>query len=679
MLRRFPLLVLGPLLLAAVDCSGSDTAASGAKPATSVVVFGPREQTDLTPYPSDRYTVADASTPTGLRVDISANTTADALLASYPMSADELSTLDGFSPVGGVIVKFSTAIDPRGLVQLPDADPPVLDPIRNANDYKGADSPLLLVDVDPASPDVGKTIGIVPTYFGQAKDDYYTVDEFSLIATPAVPLAPGRRYALVVTNKLLAADDTPVGRSADMDALILHPGDDYGHELSDALDVIVEHTGVAKKDVMGATVFTTATVQDGIIAMGKQRRAAAPPTATAPWTIETAFAAPDKRVRFRATYNAPEYRKPRTTGQPLAFADGKWETGTDGAPKVQKTVDLETFLAFSDATQSGKRPVVIYQHGLGGDKDGCWGTADRLSGVGDKGVAVFAIDSPEHGSRAVGATNTLTSVYAFFGIDPDTQEFDIERARDNFRQMASDQLELVRFIETLGSLDVLPLDANGNPAPDGVPDLDLSKILYIGHSFGSVQGPTIFALAPEITAATWNVGGDGLMMLLRDSNTFNIVVKGFVPAGTPYGAVARFMAATQAIVDPGDPLNFARYANAEALDGVTGWQPRDLLLQEVDNDTIVPNSTAEALARAAGMQLEHKVHDVSGMTTVSGATTGNGPNGSTAVLSQFDKIEGGKQATHGELIFSPEAQDQYVGFFNSALKNAHATVAPSYP
>ncbi|MEB2311271.1 MAG: alpha/beta fold hydrolase [Sorangiineae bacterium] len=667
-------LALGAAL---VGCSGGEEASP--RPASSVVLYGPRAETELTLYPSDRYTATDPATRTGRRVEITPETTADELIERYPVAAEELSAMDGFSPTGGVFVRLSAPIDPRGLVELPDADPPVLGPVRDANDYAGADSPLLLVDVDPSSPEQGSVVGLVPTYYAQAKDDYYTTDEYTLLATPAVPLASHRRYALVVTDRLLAADGTPVGRSPDMHELLERPSDDYGRELRDALELVSESTGVSRRHVVGATVFTTASVEDGVVAMAKQHRAAAPPAETAPWSIETPRTAPDTRVRFRATYAAPEYRKPRAPGESLAFAHGKWTLGADGAPIAEKTVDLEAFLAFSDATRSGPRPVVIYQHGLGGDKDGCWGTTQRLAGVGPDGVAVFAIDSPEHGSRAKGETNVINSVYGFFGIDAESNDFDIERARDNFRQMASDQLELVRFIRSLASLDLLPLDPSGNPDPDGVPDLDVSRIFYIGHSFGSVQAATLLAVAPEVTAATLNVGGAGLMMLLRDSNTFNLVVKGFVPPGTPYGAVARFMAATQAIVDPGDPLNFARYMAGEPLDGVAEWTPRDVLLQEVHADSIVPNSTTEALARAFGMQLEHEVHPISGMSVASAPLTGNGPNGATMVVSQFDRIEGGKLATHGELIFSPEANAQYVGFFRSALGAAHATVGPAYP
>src|SRR5262249_25134408 len=163
------------------------------------------------------------------------------------------------------------------------------------------------------------------------------------------------------------------------------------------------------------------------------------------------------------------------------------------------------------------------------------------------------------------------------------------------------------------------------------------------------------ALAPEITQAVWNVGGDGLMALLRDSGTFGILVDALKPPGTSDGALARFFAATQAIVDPGEPLNYARFGTEEALPGVPAWPPRDILLQEVINDSIVPNSTSEALARAAGLVLIDPIVPISGVASAPAPVTGNLPSGATGAISQFDVVNGDELATHGELIFSPEA------------------------
>ena len=642
-------------------CSDDWVPAPLAAPGQVEALYGVAAETQLTPYPSNRYTVADTTTATGLRVHIGPDNTSDLLVSGYGTTIDQLNTMDGFSTCGGVAVGFSGPIDIRGIVTDEEADPPITDPVRDASDYKAADAPFVLVNVDPSSPERGEAVGLVPRWWAQPKDSYYLIDEFTIVAQPARPLAPGTRYVFAVTRGLKAASGGPVVRSRETEALLGgSPGDAYAEEVHAALDELEVSLGVRRDDVALATVFTTATVHADVVEMAKAARAAPPPGLASPWEVETPMA-DDARIRFKAAFETPEYRRPAP--------DGKWII-ENGRPVAQATVPLEVFLAFSNGARSGPRPVVIFGHGLGGDKDGGWGTAERLS---ELDAAVFSIDSPEHGSRSSDPDNPLTATFGFFGVDAETQVFDIGRARDNFRQMASDQLELVRFIRTLGGLDLLPAGA-----PDGTPDLDVSRILYIGHSFGSVQGPTIFALAPEITQAVWNVGGDGLMALLRDSGTFGILVNGIKPPGTPDGALARFFAATQAIVDPGEPLNYARFGTEVALPGVTGWAPRDILLQEVINDSIVPNSSSEALARAAGLAQIDPIVPISGVSSAPAPVTGNLPSGATGAISQFDVVNGDELATHGELIFSPEARAQYVEFFRTGLAAPHATIISPY-
>ena len=651
------------LSCAVLGCGDDAIVPEGAPPSV-VAIYGEAATTELTPYPSNRYTVA-ADTATGLRVDIPDSSPDLVNGPELASTVAELEEMNGFSTTGGVYVTFDGPIDVTGIAPPPDDDGTFDGELADALTYTEPSSPLILVDVDPASPNRGQAVGLVPTYWEQPADDFYIRDEYSLIAQPAVPLRPGTRYLFVVTDALKAADGTVVGRAPLMDELLEGKTESaYADEVRAGIDELAQSLGVGKGRIVLATSFTTATVTDEMLALAESIRGSAPPELVEGWTVETPLA-PDGRIRFRGVYRANEYRQP--------LPDGRFVISSDGVPEAQGTEDLEVFMAVSDATTSAPRPVVIFGHGLAGDKDGVWGAAERLASL---NAAVFAIDSPYHGSRAAEGSSELDYVFKFFGIDdtdPDNPTFVIGRARDNFRQMAADQLELVRLIGTLSDLDILP---EGNP--DGIPDLDTSRILYIGHSFGAVQGATIFALAPEITHATWNVGGAGLMTLLRDSNTFSLIVNGLRPEGVADGAVARFMAMSQAIVDPGDPLVYAPYAVREEPAGVPGWVPREILLQEVVDDTIVPNSSTRALARAAGLELIDPIDPVSGLPTRTGPVTANLPEGVTGAMSQFDTIYGGELATHGELYFSPEGRAQYVDFFATGLAEAHATIEPAY-
>ena len=58
--------------------------------------------------------------------------------------------------------------------------------------------------------------------------------------------------------------------------------------------------------------------------------------------------------------------------------------------------------------------------------------------------------------------------------------------------------------------------------------------------------------------------------------------------------------------------------------------------------------------------------------------TANLPEGVTGAMTQFDTINGGDLAVHGELYFSEEGRGQYVHFFETGLANEHATIKPSY-
>ncbi|HEY3838469.1 MAG TPA: Ig-like domain-containing protein, partial [Bryobacteraceae bacterium] len=82
--------------------------------------------------------------------------------------------------------------------------------------------------------------------------------------------------------------------------------------------------------------------------------------------------------------------------------------------------------------------------------------------------------------------------------------------RDCLRQTVVDLLQLVRVIQ--GGLD---LDG------DGVPDLDGTRIYYVGQSYGAIYGTVLNAVEPGIRAAVLNVGGGSVADIERWSPGFS--------------------------------------------------------------------------------------------------------------------------------------------------------------
>ena len=329
------------------------------EPATVVALYDASPKSELHPYPSNRYTRQDPSSPTGLRVDINDKNTADEYALASPDALAQLNELDGFSPIGGISLKFSGSFKIEGLGIDEYDDPPVTGPILDAAEFTKEGSQFYLINVDPDSKDEGKLVGLVPWVFRQKKDDFWLFDEYTAILQPAVPLDGGTRYAFIATRELTAFDGTPVGASKDTLALLNDPPEtEYAQQVQDALPTIEAAAGVEVDDIALATVFTVGNVHTELDALATARRAADAPDVSTAWSVETPQVMDgDRRVRFVGNYVSPEYRRPAP--------NGKFEFDDKGVAKPQKDVDLEAFVAFSDGDKSGPRPVVIYGHGLG--------------------------------------------------------------------------------------------------------------------------------------------------------------------------------------------------------------------------------------------------------------------------------------------------------------------------
>ncbi|MCZ7587007.1 MAG: hypothetical protein M5R36_28700 [Deltaproteobacteria bacterium] len=128
------------------------------------------------PYPNNIYTVADGSSPTGLRVNIDGQTTAPVggTVRGLPFLRDAINTLDGFSTAGDLYVRVD---DEPDRLTYPDKSAPA------------ADDSVRLVVSDPDDPHYGEQVALNVSWHKGV-----------LWAQPWTPLRERTRYLLIVTR-----------------------------------------------------------------------------------------------------------------------------------------------------------------------------------------------------------------------------------------------------------------------------------------------------------------------------------------------------------------------------------------------------------------------------------------------------------------------------------------------
>lgn len=289
-------------------------------------------------------------------------------------------------------------------------------------------------------------------------------------------------------------------------------------------------------------------------------------------------------------------------------------------------------------------PVIIYQHGIFGDRTDSLAVANRMAAA---GFVTVAIDLPLHGvmpTDLVGATpmqglllgaqdvaanettiGTATVAERHFGLTRNGAKFEpaaistdadfngsgslffnlvhLQTARDNLRQAVMDLLNLNA---SLASID---LDNNA-----GTTDIDVSQVHYIGHSLGGIVGTTFVATnnlngttvnlngnasLPLITETVLGMPGSGIPRLLEASASFGPSIKGPLTASQAAGGFGltensesynQLFYVFQGALDSADPASFA-----QAMSQVPGALAKYMVIESI-GDRVVPNSATSPLA-----------------------------------------------------------------------------------
>ena len=615
------------------------------------------------PFPSDLYIEDDGTivdTLPGLEAQVPGQT--DAVEAA-------LAGMRGFGRTSGILFRIDgpREVDPdTGEVSAAQIDEESLPRTNEAS--MEADSSAQIVDLD-ALP--GEPVR-VPCRAGYQDDrPAGSLRRPVLVVSPArgFVLKEGHRYAALLTRTLTTAGSRlRVEPSDDFRAIRdgVRRGDPLAARYGEAVDEVVAKAGVAKEAIVALTVFTTQSGSSELLLMRDSIGALAPPVIS--W--DPAEVAPMAAALFTADPAAPGataslddwlgspaklpdgsddpagdqptgkahdalaamatgvFRAPNFLWRsPKGFSDPLHRTftrGPDGAPvpnPEEPTAKVWVTIALPKAAPppSGY-PVVIVQHGLGGDRLFLLSLANTFA---KHGWATAAIEATTFGARA-DHTNDVVDQKSRFGWSgsaayggPDGfvdelagplalfgQIVQFGAARDQIRQSAIDVGALTEVLAS-PELDLGPLAAAAPGAK-----LDGSRMAYVGDSFGAIVGTLVAASDPRIRAMVLNVGGGGVLTELVSHAPYLAQLLGTAGAltfGLPRDRLGwRHPLANllQGVLDPADPLF---YADKLVRDPVPLLAPaggvKSVVLIEALWDEIVANEGSEALARAAGMPL----------------------------------------------------------------------------
>jgi dienelactone hydrolase len=525
-----------------------------------------------------------------------------------------LNSLDGWSTTAPMFVPFSGALDAASIT---------------------AASVLLVNVTNPLAP--------VPLTFGThytAGVSPATDGATQLMITPLAPLTPKARYAVIVTRGITSGGTAAVADTTMQQLLDIHTtGAPVPPELAPLYttaglgNVFTLANALGVPDSNIAVVFTVSTQSttdtlafvNGALTAGTIASIAAAGTNKSLLDPTSANPAIVNVATIYGGFMAVPYYGSRTN-----ILTGRWQTalGTPvtrytiaggAGPVASETINVPILISIPNAgsPSGGVKPgagwpVVVFSHGITGDRSNMIAIAQAYANA---GYAVVAVDHSLHGlpvGHPLRAFNTAVP-----GVTIYEQTFDADVSNNTSGAAGADGTTDTSGQNYINLSQMLTFRANvmqssvnqiqlikslGNLSYDGVAggDFDLSRMHFTGMSLGAITGTVTLGVNTNVQAATLNVPGGPWTDIARNSATFaprvnaGLIAAGVTPGTTLY---EQFMQAAQTVADAADPINFAAAANANHA----------ILLHQVigtsaaTSDQVVPNSATARLISALGL------------------------------------------------------------------------------
>lgn len=500
------------------------------------------------------------------------------------------SEADGFSPTGHIYLLFDGPINS-----------PTDDPLASTR----APYPVLLVDIDPNSPD-RLTRHPFNVAVKQRADSIRPANLLQMLPIPGRGLRFKTTYAAIVLRSLGGPNTAWLGQSPTLTTLLAgrEPVIPKGAEMAKAfgpLPAALRDLGIHPQDVAAATVFTTGDPTAKLVRQVAHVSTLPGLPLSEPFVIRDRFA---DFTALKAAFRVPQYQDGYT---PFLFQGGRQVVDAQGRP-VQQSVARSEFQVSvpKGAMPAGGFPLYLYCHGTGGlpgqaiDR-GRWTTATtppppgsgQASYMGRAGWATACMAGPFSPARLGFLAADGYLAYNF--LNPVAM-------RDNFLQMV---LEQIHFLKTLLSLRIdasLCPGTDASASPDGKVGFDPAKVVIGGQSLGSYLAGMLAATSDAFQGAILTgAGGSWVEFAFGPKVPFDlhlVVDLLSLPLGETLDRFHPLIMAFDLGVGPADNTQYHRFILREPLPGHT---PPHVLVIEGDKDLQVATALQRALVLGIGL------------------------------------------------------------------------------
>jgi hypothetical protein len=677
----------------ACGCSSSANAPAGASPTmavfdTSADLTSPAHFFDF-PYPSDSRLKADG-TP---ELSGFPNPTASAVLGGLLAIAGQRR---GFPVVPVAYFRFSAPVAAQDVTKTLPAAPA---------------TPILLLDVDPMSPERGTLFPTVASTL--ASDGYVPANVLAVAARPGIVLKPNRKYAFIVQRGLNDATGRPLAVAPPLASLESQTtaGSGLATELA-PLWAALPQAHVAVTDVAAATVFTTGDVVADTFDLSTKVLGAYSVDITN-ITLDPKSATYSGFCALHGQVTYPQFQQ----GSPPYDTGGSFQIGADGLPvKTRDEVAPITFTIPSAPMPSGGYPVAVFFHGTGGVSDaivdrGIWrpetDTTHCPEGqMLDTWNGVTGCNTPGQGPGYVLAPHGIAMAASALPLNPQrypagaNQAFpeyfninNVASLRDIFRQGV---LEQRLFIDALARVSIPPsvLAACAGatlPAGEAAFHFRTDPLLAQGQSMGAMYVNMIGAVEPRIKAVT-ATGAGGFWSYFILETQFIANIRGNIGLLLALRGDFSFMhpalAAVQTALEPADPIV---YMPRVGYDPLPGHASRPIYEPHGEGDSYFPTTVQDAVAmsyrnKEAGAAIWPTMQDALTLENLQGIV----PYPVASNLTSMDsstKYTGAAIQYMGDGIYDPHAiysqldavKYQYGCFFETLVTAGTATIPAPAP